>query len=700
MKLTSIMETPKTKKNTFFTKLLLFLGISLFLELFLFNAPAYLSRLNLLTERFTHQPDITYEIGEGLTMDANGAYYITDGSNAYLELLPMDGALDYLYLGIDCRMPNGTQVPVNARIVVTDEGNSAAYELPLVTSYPPLEKSRYVQLHCYGAPQTLKIYLSADDEATLTIDNIIYNAKVPCFFSVTRAGFIFLLLSLLWLLRPGSSLYRQQWKKQYRMLIVAIVLFLNIGAFGIMSRMNIAFVNPTWPHHQQYHQLAVAFTEGKASIPVGIEEALSSLSNPYDAELRFSSLHTDLGWDTAFFEGSFYVYFGIVPVLLFYLPYYVLFHAAFPTWLGIFITGSLLLCGAFYLLQKIIQRYFPDTPFMIYLLLSLILGNGMGTIPMMLKPDFYSLPILCAMCFTIWGLGLWMQGITLWLQDTPSEKRASVTTHLFAGSLCMALTAGCRPQFLVGSFLLLPLLYHAYQEKKQKECSGKSFYRCNIKYLLCALLPYVIVAAGLMYYNAIRFHSPFDFGANYNLTTNDMTRRGFCLERIPAGIYRYLFQFPKIGFTFPFVEHVPLSTDYMGITIEEFMFGGILFTHIILFALFFIKTVKKELCAKKLFAFSICSLLFGFVVVIADTEMAGLLNRYTADFLWLFLLPAILIILQLWESATELTRKRIVVFLLISLITICAFSFFAGIRVGDLKNNNVHRFYLLRDFFL
>lgn len=49
------------------------------------------------------------------------------------------------------------------------------------------------------------------------------------------------------------------------------------------------------------------------------------------------------------------------------------------------------------------------------------------------------------------------------------------------------------------------------------------------------ILPYIIVAAGVMYYNAARFGSPFDFGANYNLTFNDMTLRGFRIDRFLYG---------------------------------------------------------------------------------------------------------------------------------------------------------------------
>ena len=83
------------------------------------------------------------------------------------------------------------------------------------------------------------------------------------------------------------------------------------------------------------------------------------------------------------------------------------------------------------------------------------------------------------------------------------------------------------------------------------------------------ILPFLIIAAGLMFYNFKRFNSPFDFGANYNLTTNDMTKRGFNVARIGTGIYEYLFRLPNYSLQFPYIYNTSFSTDYLGITIYE-----------------------------------------------------------------------------------------------------------------------------------
>ena len=88
----------------------------------------------------------------------------------------------------------------------------------------------------------------------------------------------------------------------------------------------------------------------------------------------------------------------------------------------------------------------------------------------------------------------------------------------------MALVAGCRPQMVLFAALALPILWPRYiTEKRLCSRAGAQGKRAAF------ILPVVLVAVGLMWYNAARFGSPFDFGANYNLTSNDMTRRGFAV---------------------------------------------------------------------------------------------------------------------------------------------------------------------------
>ncbi len=668
------------KKHVLFP-FLLFLLFSILMELFFFNRAFFLSHTN------KGAAESAFTIGEGLQSNDNGFYTIIDPEQAYIELSQVSGPVNYLYLDVNCTNIL-SQIPLTLRFALQDEGNSAYYELPELSYYPTSETDKYVRLHSYGDVHGLRIYFSPESPAIFSINSVIYNASVPFEFSAGRFLILFIIFSALWILRPASQLYQKQWSHSEKRICVIALITLNILIWNYLINLNDAFLNPTWPHHEQYYKLAVALTEGKVNIETTIEPLLSTLSNPYDPSLRNQYLASEPGWDTAFYEGKSYVYFGIVPVFLFYLPHYILFKNAFPTWFGILITGIFLLAGVYFLLHKAIKKWFPDTPFLIYLILCLITGNSIGTIPIIMRPDFYSLPILCGLCFTIWGLGLWVNALL------NEENKRIRHLNLFLGSLCMALTAGCRPQFLIASFLIVPFLLQFIKKEK------KIFIKKNLVSFLAIAVPYIIVATGVMYYNYIRFGSVFDFGANYNITTNDMTHRGFHLARIPDGIFSYLFQLPNINMIFPFVHPIPVSTTYSGITIYELIFGGIFCTHFFLLVLILWNSVKKQWKDKQLYTSAFLCLLSGLIVVIADTEMSGLLNRYCTDFLWAFFLVAIMVVLQLWESYhTTAASKWLILFLIISLFGMTFMQFSIGLQASELKHYNPSEYYKIQSFF-
>jgi hypothetical protein len=450
-------------------------------------------------------------------------------------------------------------------------------------------------------------------------------------------------------------------------------------------------LNPVWPYHQQYYELAQSLSRGSVSIDVGSDEmldALAAMENPYDNSARMQSVPgAGSVWDTCYYKGKFYVYFGVVPVLLFYLPWYLLFHSAFPTWLGVFLAGTGAVGGMYYLLGQIRRRWFQELPYGLYLVLAAISANSLNLFCAMLHADFYYLPILLALCFSLWGLGLAVSAVDRWRQGL-----TRVGVRLAGGALCLALTAGCRPQFLAGSFLLLPLLLPTFMENRKV--------RRAWQYLAAAALPYLLVAAGLMYYNFIRFGSVFDFGAAYNLTTNDMTQRGFHLERLPDGFFMYLFQPPSLRLEFPFVEVTSFYSTYPGTTIMDWTFGGAFWTRCILLGVLGIVNVRRELREKKLYGFAVLSFLMALVVVAADTELSGILNRYFMDFLWLLVIPAAVILMQLWEKYRNADCRRWILWFIIlagAAGILCELGM--AFRGSGLVNDNAHRYYIIKSLF-
>ena len=143
--------------------------------------------------------------------------------------------------------------------------------------------------------------------------------------------------------------------------------------------------------------------------------------------------------------------------------------------------------------------------------------------------------------------------------------------------------------------------------------------------------------------------SALDFGANYNLTTNDMTHRGFHADRIPFGLYAYLFQPPALGSQFPFMHQTYMDPAYQGVTIYEPMFGGYFFLYPMTLVLLALPRVRHGLKAKGLMPLWICAVCVAVVLCIFDLQGAGILMRYICDFGLYFALAAALSFLELLQ---------------------------------------------------
>ncbi len=205
----------------------------------------------------------------------------------------------------------------------------------------------------------------------------------------------------------------------------------------------------------------------------------------------------------------------------------------------------------------------------------------------------------------------------------------------------MALVAGCRPQLLALSLLAFPLFWRTYiKERRLLTARGA-------REFACLAAPYLVVAAGLMWYNKARFGSPFDFGANYNLTVNDMTKRGVNVGRLAPALFAYFLQPPCAAGVFPFIQAAPFDTTYMGQTIKEATFGGIFACLPLLWVLPFAGRLLRLRCRERstrtVMGVVVGLLAMGVVVALFDAEMAGILQRYYADFSFMFLAAAVLL---------------------------------------------------------
>ena len=390
-------------------------------------------------------------------------------------------------------------------------------------------------------------------------------------------------------------------------------------------------------HHAQYQELAEALSEGKVSVG-DAEEALLAMKNPYDT-IALQAAGIGYRADYAYYNGKYYVYFGIVPVLLLYLPYYLLTGGALQNYVAVFVFFAGFIIAAAGFVYELMKRYFKEQPFYLWAVGTGMLVGSYSMFYLLIRPDLYHVPIVASAMFATAGLWLYLAGL--------NRPKKAVGLYAF-GSFCMALTAGCRPQFIL--FAALAVVLFRERVFVKRELFSKKGWRQTA----ALVVPYVLVAAGLMAYNVLRFGSPFDFGASYSMTSNDMTHRGTNLERILYGIWYFLFEPMQLEGKFPYLQSASIATDYLGKLVTESWFGGIFACSMLTWGIFLLGRLKKNgVLSKELTWFCCVSLAAALVIGCVDANGAGILIRYGCDVSFGIFLAAVVAVLGAAKAARQ-----------------------------------------------
>lgn len=296
-------------------------------------------------------------------------------------------------------------------------------------------------------------------------------------------------------------------------------------------------------HRNQYELMAENLLQGRLHFAYGDEDELLTLENPYDPEER-KEAGVYYHWDHAYYDGQYYMYFGVVPVLLLFLPYRVITGAALTTFHATQIFGAFFVAGMFLLFYLLRKRFFEKMPLWMYLALSAAM-SVMSLWYATAEPALYCTAITAAMALEIWSLYFFIRGV--WVERKENRQL------LFAGigALLGALVFGCRPPIALANLVVIPMLWVFL---KQRKFSWKLLGK-----LALAALPYALVAMGLMLYNYARFDNPFEFGQKYQLTVADQSNytialNGETLLRVFNDSVENFFSTGAVWNTFPYVQ--------------------------------------------------------------------------------------------------------------------------------------------------
>lgn len=663
------------------SRIIAILLISALAEVFIFN-------FNYFASLGYTSVDLTSELKGQLPQTLDGKGYNLTTLNHTIEFSGLDTQVNNVYVQFDSDQPAQR---ITAVIHFTDEAHETYFDSNLYAQGIPetdmatnSRESQYLKLNASGHVGSLKIEFTGEDISyPITIQKVKINAHCPFTFQMMRFGLLAGILALLYIFRLSSGIYRWQVNRMHFVsnicvLVAVTVEILALSAFLFYGSNQVGIATPnynagswdrqsivnTYPvggkNAQQYAELAKSMTEGHLYLDEQPPEWLQQMDNPYDRGAR-DELQKEHGeqylFDTAYYNGHYYVYFGVVPVLVFYLPFYLITGGGFPTAIGVLLSGIFFIIGLTLLLLLFARRHFKRVSLGLFLLLQIPLVFCSGLPYLFKMPTFYALPIMLGLAFSVWGMYFWMRGRS-------AEKAGG---WYLAGSLCMALVLGCRPQLMVLSLIAFPLFWHRYITDR------RALTHQGAKELACLLSPYVVVFAGIFLYNYARFGSFLNFGANYNLTTNDMTRRSFSIGRLAPALFAYLIQPPNMAGEFPYLLPTVFQTTYLGQTIREATYGGIFACLPVLWILAFagpilkmrIRTRKTHTVA----GVTVIMVVMGIAVACLDAEMAGILQRYFADFSFLFLAAAALLVFILNENISHRSRwSAILMKVLIALV--------------------------------
>lgn len=475
-------------------------------------------------------------------------------------------------------------------------------------------------------------------------------------------GFVWLYIGLfaafVFAFRPGSALHKATMEKITWLRTLGIVL----AAAGTVAACVLPMGQlPLWngenpEHRNQYELMAEALLDGRVHLVYGDEEELAQLSNPYDPAEREKS-GVEYQWDHAFYDGHYYMYFGIVPVLLVFLPYRVLTGTALTTYHATQLFAALAIVGLFVLFRLLVKLFFKQLPYSVYVALA-VAFSVMSVWYSTAEPALYCTAITSAMALEIWSLYFFIRAV--W-----GEQRENRQVGLAAiGAVLGALTFGCRPSIALANVLVVPMLYVFL---RQRPCTLRL-----VGKLLLAALPYAVVGIGLMWYNYIRFDNVFEFGQAYQLTAADQSGYGLSLDaatllRVVNNTMKHFFQVGELEAAFPYLHTSSVVGSFP----------------IVLLCVGLAKaSVRKELRNKSVLSLTIgVYLTVLLITVVSILWTPFLLERYRMDVYYLLSIGCFLVIGAWYTICTSRQRACLsTVTVLLSAVTVVT-SFLLCVRV-------------------
>lgn len=421
------------------------------------------------------------------------------------------------------------------------------------------------------------------------------------------------------------------------LLIMCLVIF----CYACMANLSFSKLKINQTPRSLYQYLSAGFLKGQLNLSIDPPAELLRLPNPLDAKqnknVQFSDhrfLH-QVAHDASLYKGKFYLYFGPLPVIVFFIPFKFITGFYPGDALAVFFFVSLGFIFNYLLLIKIKEKYFPNLTNFQLIFAGLLLGFANNSLFLLARPQVYEIAIACA--FSCVSIALYF------LFQVIQNCRIK---DIFLFSLFLSLSMASRFHFVLAALILIPII----SIYLLKHTDGNNL----LKKIMSLFLPFITISGLLAFYNYVRFDSIFEFGISYQLLSEAGQYPGlFYKENLGYnfvfGLYNYFFRPPSFDFDYPYIHFIYKYLDprqiYYGYLLENS--AGVLCTAPFLAMIFLLpgkllESCKKETHLKKLAWFISSIAIIPFIIVGFFLTLSICTQRYISDFLPYLILLAIL----------------------------------------------------------
>lgn len=475
----------------------------------------------------------------------------------------------------------------------------------------------------------------------LEISGIVINPHYEFSFDLLRFAFIFALLAFMFVFKAKISkqLRDEMTFGQAALLSCAVCCFVS-AVFTVLCMTSEYGNYITYPldgdveYYHPYIQQFDAFMKGQLHFDVSVSPELAALENPYSPDAREGINYL---YDRAFFDGKYYSYFGIAPIIAIYYPFYLItgFLPVDSVVMGIFSV----LVALFLPLAVIEWAKLRGNNMRPWLAAVCAVGAYFSSAVLLIqrgRMSFYYIASLAGMAFVA-------AFVFFVLKALGTEKKAARLVLMLLAGIGFGLGFLSRVNSVLPAAIIIAVFVIIYFIHSIKSKRISAF----IAEMAALATPVVAAIAFSLYYNYIRFGDILQFGSSYQLTIMNASLYEMKAGSLFYSLFYYFLQPFAVSDRFPYVQFAYHHfADFGRNVYTDSNFGIFAFPFMLSLLLSPVIFKSRQITrnGKALLAAALGSFV---ITAFADFCMGGVIFRYTADITLLAAFVSAVILLEI-----------------------------------------------------